>query len=75
MKDRGITLVEAIAWGIFGLGAIIYVITFVMISNARYGQDLSAAASWMSFAGAIAGSTFPAALILTGVRHLLPRSS
>lgn len=66
------TAVELGAWIAFGIAAVIYVITFVLIGNAGYDEDTTTAAGWMTFAGMIAGLTLVPAIILTGIRQLLP---
>lgn len=64
------TTAEIGAWIAFGVGAIIYVITLIVISNAGYGFDAALANAWLTFGGAIAGLGFVPGIILTGVRQL-----
>lgn len=66
------TPTELGAWIAFGIAAVIYVITFALIGNAGYGEDTTAAAGWMTLAGTIAGLTLVPAIILTGIRQLVP---
>lgn len=69
--ETGITLTEATLWLVSGIAVVIYVIAFVILGNAGYGDDPEIATGWMSFAGMIAGLTIIPAIILTGLRELL----
>ncbi|WP_298041084.1 hypothetical protein [uncultured Microbacterium sp.] len=70
--EARVTSVEAIAWLIFGISAAVYVIAFLITVNAGYLQDTTLSEGWMVFAGMIAGLSFGPAIILTGIRQLVP---
>ncbi|HUG50396.1 MAG TPA: hypothetical protein VLZ78_05305 [Terrimesophilobacter sp.] len=64
------TIPEGATWTVAGVAVAIYVIAFFIGQNAL-GTDTLAVA-WMTIAGMIAGVTIVPAIILTGIRHLVP---
>lgn len=64
---------EIASWVVVGLAAVAYVIAFITLGNLPYGSDESAALGWMAFAGAVVGIAAVPAIILTGIRQLIPR--
>lgn len=66
------TMPEIGAWSLFAVGAVVYLIALIVLGNAEYDTDTDAALGWMTFAGGIAGIAFVPAIILTGLRYLVP---
>ncbi|GAA3948994.1 hypothetical protein [Microbacterium soli] len=73
-ENTGSTGAEAVAWWIAGIGAGIFVIAiFVFFSESSdVWGDTSGPLAWMVIGATIAGIGFVPAIILTGVRQLLP---
>lgn len=63
---------EIATWFVAGASAVVYVIAGVVLGNAGYGDDTEAPAAWMTFAGTAVTVTIVPAIILTGVRYLVP---
>lgn len=66
------TAIEIAVWVAFGIAAVVYFIAFLLIGNAGYGEDVETSSGWLAFAGSIAGITLVPAILLTGIRQLLP---
>jgi len=68
--ETGATLPEVFAWLIFGLAGGVWAIAFITAMN-TYGDETPTL--WMMGAGGLAAVALPPALILSGIRQLLPR--
>lgn len=64
------TVVEGATWTTALIAVAVYVIAFFVAQGAD-DYDL-VPAGWMTFAGMIAGVTLVPAIILSGIRHLVP---
>lgn len=65
-----ITTAEAAAWVATGIAIVIYVVALVTAQGASY--DDQTPIGWMNLAGALLGITAIPAVILTGLRQLVP---
>lgn len=66
------TPTEVTAWVFVGIGVVIFGFAFVTLGNMSYGDE-TVPAGWMAFGGAVVGIAAMPALILTGIRQLIPR--
>ena len=72
-SDIAATGAERFAWWVFGIGALITVISFVTLMNAMgsYRADASTPALWLSLGFGLMALMLVPALILAGQRQLL----
>lgn len=74
LENKGMTGAEQTAWWGVGIGVAIFLIALLTFStvSGHYDADTAAPSAWMFIGAGIAGFMLVPAILLTGIRSLLP---
>lgn len=74
MENKGATITEMAAWWAVAVGAAVFLFALLIFSTAAnsYSSDTSTPLLWMIIGGSIAVAMLVPAMLLTGIRSLLP---
>lgn len=74
IENRGATTIELLAWTVFGIGIAMWIVaSFVLAAESTtFDPDIAGPTAWITLGQWIAGVTIVPAILLTGIRALLP---